>query len=372
MSYAYTPGLKVKKSDVILKERMLPISGEVVVKEGVRVDYNDIVARTHIPGEVHLIKASQLTGLMPEEIPKVMLKKVGEGVKTDEIIALKKSFFGIFKTELRAELDGTIEFISDVTGTVAIRKSPTPLDLNAYIPGKILKTYPNRGVIVETKGAIIQGIFGIGGENQGILKMIASPDEVVTEKHVDKDCSGKIIVGGSSIQFEALKKAIDEGVKGIVCGGIVRDDLTRFLGYEIGVAITGNEDIPLTCIILEGFGKMTMSDHTYNILQSLEGNLASINGATQIRAGVIRPEIIIPHENVASIDEKEDLVEGMYPGTLVRIIRAPHFGAIGQIVSLPVNLARINTESSVRVLTVKLGNEEIITVPRANVEIMEE
>ena len=93
---------------------------------------------------------------------------------------------------------------------------------------------------------------------------------------------------------EAVQKAADVGAVGIVSGGIVDTDLTEFLGFDIGVAITGHEAIPLTIILTEGFGHIPMAKRTFELLKSLEGQRASINGATQIRAGVMRPEIIVP------------------------------------------------------------------------------
>ena len=83
----------------------------------------------------------------------------------------------------------------------------------------------------------------------------------------------------------------------IVVGGINYTDLSNILGYTLGVAITGSEEIATTLVVTEGFGKISMSKRTYELLKSFEGNMASINGATQIRAGVIRPEIIITNQN---------------------------------------------------------------------------
>ena len=42
-------------------------------------------------------------------------------------------------------------------------------------------------------------------------------------------------------------------------------DVSDILGYKLGVAITGTEDIETTLIVTEGFGKVSMSDKTYNI-----------------------------------------------------------------------------------------------------------
>ena len=173
------------------------------------------------------------------------------------------------------------------------------------------------------------------------------------------------------VTLDALKKGIEAKVACIVAGGIRHDDLIAFTGEEIGVAITGQEELNISVIITEGFGKMRMSKATFDLLKSFDGYSASVNGSTQIRAGVLRPEIIIPHELL--VDEASDeLALGMVPGTPVRIIRQPYFGAIGIVKFLPVELQQVESESHVRVLDVELEDGTIATVPRANVEIIEE
>ena len=119
-------------------------------------------------------------------------------------------------------------------------------------------------------------------------------------------------------------------------------------------------------IITEGFGTMNMSQRTFDLLKEFEGYRASVNGTTQIRAGVLRPEIIIPHD-MAEDEEGEALSQGMVPGTPIRIIRQPYFGAIGKVHSLPIELQRLESESMVRVVNIELDNGEVVTVPRANV-----
>ena len=50
-AHAYTPGLKIKRVEVVNKERSLPIDGEVLVSVGDKVDFDTVVARTEIPGD---------------------------------------------------------------------------------------------------------------------------------------------------------------------------------------------------------------------------------------------------------------------------------------------------------------------------------
>jgi hypothetical protein len=375
MSSAYTPGLKIKKITLVRKQRMLPLPGEVLVHEGDEVSYDSVVAQTYIPGDVEMIPLFDKLGIEPYELTRAMLKKEGDNVQVGELLAVTKSFFGLFKSEYRTQISGKIELISDITGMVDIRQSPVPINLDAYISGKVIEIIPKQGVIIETQASLIQGIFGVGGERHGEIQVITRPDEELTLNHKERVYDGKILVGGSFVTADTLKKACEEGVNGIVTGSIRRVELTKFLGYEMGVAVTGNEEIGLTCIITEGFGRMAMAKHTYELLKSCEGRLASINGATQIRAGVIRPEIIVPSKESEAGEFKENkdvLADGMYIGTRVRIIRQPYYGANGTVETLSTELQQVETESFVRVMTVKLDNGNVVTIPRANAEIMEE
>ena len=110
-----------------------------------------------------------------------MLKPVGEAVSEDEIIATTKGIFGLFKSQARSPIDGTIEAISDVTGQVILREPPVPVEVKAYTDGTVTATVPNEGVTVETYGTYIQGIFGVGSETVGNLTVIAeSPSDALT------------------------------------------------------------------------------------------------------------------------------------------------------------------------------------------------
>ncbi len=387
---AYTPGLKRKEKTVVEKVRKLPIRGELLVKKGDQVSFDAQVGRADLPGRIVLVNAALALGLeitatnVSREqasvgLSKYLLKKVGDSVDEGELLAHKKGFIKMFDKRCVSPTKGIIEYYSDVTGQIMIRESPIPIFLDAYIPGKIVRALPKEGAVIRTPAALIQGIFGIGGETHGELKMLAkTPDDVLSPDRITAECSGKIIVGGSFVEAKAVQKAVKTGVKAIIVGGIRDEDLSDFLGYEIGVAITGKEQLGLTIILTEGFGRMRMAGKTFELLTKLEGRLACVNGATQIRAGVIRPEIVIPYEEeFQKEDEKAGeaanrLLEGLKPGLPVRVIGPPYFGALGQVTKLPVELQKVETESYVRVLEVKLEDGGRVLVPRANVELIEE
>jgi hypothetical protein len=375
LAHAYTPGLKVLAHTVLTKERRLPLPGDILVNKNDKVEGNQVVARTNLPGNVQTLNVAGLLGILPDEIEEAMLKKAGDTIEKNEVLAQSKGFFGLFKSQVKSPIKGIIESVSKITGQLILREPPIPVEVIAYIDGQVTDIIENEGVIIKTSGSFIQGIFGIGGETIGELAMAAKdPDEVLSAKEINEEFKDKIIIGGSIVTYEALEQARNVGVKGIVIGGIEDQDLKRFMGYDIGVAITGSEQVGLTLVVTEGFGKMRMADRTFQLLKSLAGKKSSINGATQIRAGVMRPEVIVPLEKTPESKKTADLSRGsgLEVGMAVRIIREPHFGAIGKVVSLPVDLQKIETEALVRVLEVELADKQIIALPRANVEIIEE
>lgn len=371
MAHAYTPGLKVTKSMIIEKTRRLPIKGEVLVSQGDAVEPDTPVAWTNLPGDPVTVNVANHLGTEAEDTDHFMLKKEGDQVKKGESIARTTMFFGLIKRDAKSPIDGTVEMISKITGGVTLRGKSIRVQVNAYISGKVKGVLPEEGVIIQTRGALIQGIFGVGGERHGEIRCVAeSPDDVVGPDRVDDSCRGAIIVAGKLVTSDLLSRAAEVEARGIIAGGIIDTDLVDFVGHDIGVAITGQEDIPLSLILTEGFGEMNMAGKTFQLLKALEGKHASINGATQIRAGVLRPEVIVPLEGSDGKDDTE-VSEGLMAGTPIRIIREPWFGQLAEVIDLPSELQVIESGARVRVLRAKLESGETVTVPRANVEIIE-
>jgi len=373
MAHAYTPGLKVTDDLIIRKRRILPLKGDVLVKVGDKVTPDVVVARTLLPGNVSPLNVANKLGIPPEDLESVMLKKVGDPITNGEVIALSKTLW-IFKSTALATLDGTVESISKITGQVLQRGEPIPVEVKAYLTGEVTEVFPEEGCEVTCRGSFIQGIFGIGGEVFGDV-MVGTPDNtaVLDEDLITDEMKDKVVVGGSLVTAAALKKAIKIGAKGIVIGGFDDKDLRDFLGYDIGVAITGSENIGLTLVVTEGFGQINMAGKTFELLKAHTGEMACINGATQIRAGVIRPEVVIPRadsESLSSADDTEE-IPGLEIGSPVRVIRHPYFGSLGKVTDLPAPLQVLESESKARVLEVEFDDGKRAIIPRANVEMIE-
>ena len=289
-------GLVFKKDSLVRKVRRIPAPGKVLVSVGDLVEPETVLAKGTVRNpDVREIRVNEELGVAPEEVKKYLLKGEGDEVKEGEAIAIHRSFFSRFTRVCRSPIDGTIEVISDTSGRALIRGRPIPMVVKAHVAGRVLEIIPDQGAVIETRAAFIQGVFGVGGEAVGeLVTVVESPSEIVTTETVSEEHGGKIVVGGSFITLEALRKAAATGMKAIIVGGVDEKDLTEFLGYEIGLGITGQEKTNLTLILTGGFGVHPMDERVFNLLKSLGGRQACVDGSTQIRTRMLRPEIIIP------------------------------------------------------------------------------
>lgn len=372
MAHAYTPGLRVTDHALLRRERRLPLKGQVLVQKNDHVDAHTVVARTELPGNVQTVNLAAKLSIDPAKVPDSLLEPVGSSVKAGELIATGKSLFGLITQKATAPADGTIESVSGITGQLILREPPIPVEVNAFVQGRVVEVLPGEGVVVETQGTFIQGIFGVGGETHGRIAVVCGdPGEELSGARLDESHRGKVVVGGAYVSYASLMRARALGIAAVVVAGFDDHDLRQLLGRDLGVAITGAEELGITLVLTEGFGRIRMAERTWRLLERHEGAAASVSGATQIRAGVMRPEILVPAAAAAESPERS-VHAGLELGSLLRVIREPYFGRIGTVIELPAELQELESGSKARVLVVEFADDRSrAVVPRANVELIE-
>jgi hypothetical protein len=365
--------LKVVGAMHYTARRLLPVPGNVLVKPGDLVDARQVVAETFMPGDITPLNVAKLLSMPPGDVPDCMLRREGDQIRAGEALARTKGIFGRFRTECKCDCSGTIESISDVTGQVIVRGAPQPVQVKAYLTGRVVEVLPGEGCAIESDVTFVQGIFGIGGEAFGPVRIACrTHEQEFTDDLITADMKGCVVVGGARVTGQAIARARQVGVAAVVSGGIDDADLEAFLGYNLGVAITGSERVGLTLIVTEGFGEIAMARRTFALFVSREGAEAAVNGTTQIRAGVMRPEIVIPldRERRDSVSP-EALEAALTVGAPIRVIRDPYFGLIGRVTAMPPEPQVLQSGSRARVLEVTFDSGEGAIIPRANVELIE-
>lgn len=372
MATAFTPGLQVSSHKIVRCLRELPVQGEVVVQIGDSVVADQTVARAELPGELYILRISETLGIEPFEVMKGLKVKTGDLIRKGQAICEHAGLFGLFRSRFEAPISGTIDLIAERTGHVGLRLPARQIEIDAYISGKIAGIEAGKAATIETQAAYVQGIFGVGGERQGQIALLpVAANKNLEPGDLPADCKGKVLVGGTCPSGEFLRRAAEAGAAGLVTGSIDDSALKEYLGYDLGIALTGDEDISMTVIVTEGFGRIELADRILNLLSRFETELASVNGATQVRAGAVRPEIIIPHTRVHTTSEREASGgEGLYVGREVRIIRVPYFGMRATVTDLPHIAQQIETGAMTRVLVARLEDGSEVTVPRANIELV--
>ena len=374
MGQAYTPGLTVAACVPHRVVRRLPLSGEVLVREGDHVGAASVVARALLPGPAQSINLAALAGVEPADLAACALVQEGGVIAEGAILARTKGIFGMGRREVTAPCAGRVESISSRTGQMIVRGDPVRVDLPAYMAGRVTQVREGEGATIENLVTLVQGIFGVGGERCGALRFaVEAPDRDAEPGAIASLGAGAIVVAGRRVTRHAFDAARAAGTAAIIAGGIDDEDLRAILGYDLGVAVTGNEAIGTTVILTEGFGEIAMASRTFDLLRSRDGAEASISGATQIRAGVVRPEILIPVSSVGNRAASGAPADAghLLLGRAVRLVRDPYFGALGEVHDLPSEPQVLESESRARVVVVRLGDGALVRVPRANVEIIE-
>jgi hypothetical protein len=229
-----------------------------------------------------------------EDLDKYLLKTVGDTVEEGEAIAAKGRGLIPLRRVCRSPVAGRIVAIGG--GRVALESRAETFELHAHFGGTVVSVMPSLGVVIETVGALVQGVWGAGGEARGVLKMLAEdPTEKLVAEAMDIGCHGSIIVGGSSVDEEALERAEQMQVRGIVVGGI---------GVDWGERAS---DLPFPVIATEGMGQVPMSSVIFELLRSNAGREASISAVTRLRWGTVRPEIIIPLQGKGATSPPQQL-----------------------------------------------------------------
>jgi len=335
----------------VRRERILPAPGEVLVRAGQQVEPMQIVARANLPGDFRILPLARLLGIPASRVKRHLRVDLQDEVEIGQVIARR------FMRSVKSPIAGVVT--ASGSGRMLIEAQPTPFELRAYIPGMVSNVLGDYGVVIEVAGTVIEGTWGAGGESFGVLKRLTKdPEEPLSAQAIEASCRGAIIVGGSGLNETILEKAQSLQVRGIVTGG-----LPPKLIHQV-------KQLPFPVVVTEGIGAMPMSAPVFKLLTTNDGREAAISGRVQPRWGVVRPEIIIPLPADSASPIHVQPGTPLAVGTRVRVVRAPHMGAVGTIVALPGRARFIETGARVRGAEVDLGQEKPIFTPLANLEIL--
>jgi hypothetical protein len=337
----------------IERERVLPVSGNVIAKLNQNVSSTDLIAEATWSREHLLIDVARALGISANAADRLIRVKVKEKISEGTEIAVGK---GIGSRTIRAPREGRVVAVG--AGQVLLETGDASIQLRAGIPGTIVHIIPNRGARIRTVGSLIQGTWGNGRIETGLLFNLAEgPADVLTASRLDVSLRGSIILAGLIRDAETLRTAAELPVRGLILSSI-----------SPGL-LPAAQQMRFPILAIDGFGQIPMNSAAYKLLTTNAKRDVTINAEAFNRYTGARPEIIIP----LPVSQEPPLptdVSTLETGQTVRLRRAPHTGEIGTLVKLHPGLSSLPSGLRAPAGDVKLENGEQILVPLVNLEIV--
>jgi hypothetical protein len=337
----------------IRRERLMSAEGRIIARRGQQVNPNDVVAEGVVRPEHLLLDIGLGLGLSPKEADHYIQRRAGDEVVEGDVIA---GPVGIGRRVVRAPKSGIVVVAGD--GQVLMELEGEFSELKAGYSGIVAEIVGARGVIIETTGSLIQGVWGNGKINFGLLNILAhAPDELVSPDLLDVSLRGSVILAGYCEDEKVLRSAEELPIRGMILASM-DSTLTE-------VALSVNYPI----MLVEGFGKLAMNQNAFSILSSSGMREVAINAEPWNRFGNTRPEVVVAAAE-GSLPEVPTELAAFAIGQTVRVISHPYKSMIGTLNNIPQNLVLLPGGLMAKTADVHLSSGDKVQVPLANLEII--
>jgi hypothetical protein len=220
--------------------------------------------------EYTAVEVAKQLGVDPEKLAPYL--KVKPGDEVDRGIWLAAILYGGSFKFVESPVRGKVNRIDKHFGIVLIEPLLEELQVKAWLPG-VVQDVSDRGCTVACRGTMIAGVWGSGGEVSGILQ-----SEIC---NLESEMAPGSIVVRDFADAATLAQAKERGAAGLICAGVNLQEVIEPCP-------------PFTIVVLEGFGEQRLPDDVRQMLAEHEGRLTLLDGTTQLRVGVRRPQIILP------------------------------------------------------------------------------
>jgi hypothetical protein len=337
---------------LIRRERLLPQPGRVLVRSGQKLSALDVVAEANVNPEFQWLDIARLLGVAPASADRFLQCQAGDQLTHGDVIA---GPYGISNRVVRAQKDSKVIMAGD--GQVLLDVIGKPYQLKAGIPGDVVELVQDFGAIIETTGALIQAVWGNGLVDYGLLSVLARrPDHLLTTSDLDVSLRGSVVLGGPCKDAEALRMADELPLRGMILSSITVDLLQ----------VASKVRYPI--VLIEGFGERPYNPVVYKLLVTNNHREVALNAEAWNPYMGVRPEVVIPLPAPGNTSSPPDT--GVFkPEKMVRVLRAPHAGQTGTILSLKGSVvfpAGLHGKAA----EVRLDDGKIDVLPLANLELI--
>jgi hypothetical protein len=313
----------------------------------------DIVADATWSREHIFLDVSRTLGISAAEADRLLRCHAGDELAAGAVIA---SGGGLLPKTVRAPRAGRV--VATGGGQVLMEAGESKLELRAGLSGTVRDVIPDRGVVIQTTGALVQGVWGNGRVDSGVLvNLTEKPDGTITPSRLDVSMRGSILLGGQVQDAEVLRAAADMSLRGLLIGSLspALIPMAREVRYPI--------------MTTDGFGSLPMNSAAYRLLSTHAQREVTVNAEIYDRYSGARPEVIVPLPAESAPPVPRD-VEAFAPGQSVRVRRQPAVGLIGTIASLPAGDSTFPSGLRAPGAEVRLENGEQLLIPLVNLEVV--
>lgn len=348
------PSIQISPLTKIRRQRVLPIPGLVLVRQGQPVEVKTAVAEAELEPKHILLHIDKALHVSSQKADQLIQRSIGEFVNQDDLIA---GPVGIMRRVVRAPQDGEIVMAGE--GQVLIKINQPAYELRAGMPGTVTDLVPGRGAVIETVGALVQGVWGNGHSTFGLIQSkLNAPDDELAVDHLDMSQRGAILLGGHCANAQIFQKATEIPLRGLVLVSMA----------SALIPLAKKRSLPI--LVLEGFGRKALNTMSYNVLTTNKEREIAVNAEPTDHTTGDRPEVVIPlkaaEENVDEGPTSQDLA----PGTKIRVVRAPHTGKIATIETIFTGPVKLPSGLHVPAALVRFENDHQASVPIANMEVV--
>jgi hypothetical protein len=232
----------------------------------------------------------------------------------------------------------------------------TTIEVTAGFDGTINEVIKDQGAIIETNGALVQGVWGNGRSDSGMLLAVAqTPDEELVRQKIDVSMRGAVVLGGYCASPDVLRAGAELPLRGLLLASMSAD------------LVPAASAVNYPVLVIEGFGRIRMNDVAFRLLSTSEKRDGSICAVMNPAQG-LRPELIIP---LPAIGQAAPETDYFAPNQTVRIQGAPYAGRTGMFLQARPGLFTLPNGLKVPAADVQLDKDTLVTVPLANLEVIE-
>lgn len=357
-----------------LVKRSLKGPGKILAVKNTEIAPHDVLGHYKLTAGYSKLNLSKELNVAPPDTVKYLKKTVGQSIFKGELLAYKKNFFGA--SQIIVPTDAIFESLDDKTGEATLRLISKDVALTSGVFGVVMDIDPSRGeVTIKCLTTEIYGIFGTGGEREGFLNVIAGPGDLVNASKISPVHRGQILVAGSLVMDETIKKALTCNVNGIICGGLNMDDYLS-MAIRLEPAKRVGTEIGISIMATEGFGLIPIGEDFQEVLMSHSNKFVLLNGNLgRLLLPSNDPDSILSCRKVqlpvreAQGTKPELSISEIKTGLKARLIWPPFMGMQGNIIHIDNTPTMLDSGISTYMLTIETKTRKI-KVPYSNVEII--